>query len=112
MVHPKQWLVGIHNNELFVLSVTDCVVLNRLVDGVVLVVAANVTHKKVIGKSLDLLRKVDANLLGILISKMDFKHNNYYDYGYTYGQEKPSRNPFKRKNKHKPLVKYQEETRE
>ncbi len=94
-----------------VLSVTDCVVLNRLVDGVVLVVAANDTHKKVIGKSLDLLRKVDANLLGILISKMDFKRNSYYDYGYTYGQDKPSRNPFKRKNNQKSLVEYQEETK-
>lgn len=94
-----------------ILSVTDGVVLNRIVDGVVLVVASEDTHKDVIGKTIALLKKIDANLLGVLISKMDFKRNGhygYYNYGYSYGQEKPSKNPFKRKNKTRQDVTYED----
>ena len=92
-----------------ILSVTDGVVLNRLVDGVVLVVAANETRKDVISRAIELLNKLDANLLGVLISKMEFKRNSYYNYGYSYGQEKDSKNPFKRKSKKSNSIKYQEE---
>lgn len=96
-----------------VLSVTDTVVLNRLVDGVVLVVAAGDTHKDTVRKALKALNKIEVNLLGALISKMDVKRSSYYDYyryGYTYGDDRMSRNPlkhfFKRK---KELVKLKEE---
>ncbi|MDF1617521.1 CpsD/CapB family tyrosine-protein kinase [Petrocella sp. FN5] len=84
-----------------VLSVTDAVVLNRMVDGVVLVIAANETKKSTVHKAIAAFKKIDANMLGILISKVDMKRNDYYDYykkGYTYTHEKPK--------KSKPVIEY------
>ncbi len=89
-----------------ILSVTDTIVLNRLVDGIVLVVAAGHTKKEVIGKALRSIDKIDGNLLGILMSKVNLKKNRYYGYyhyGYTYGEEQKKKGLFGRKKREKAL---------
>ena len=100
-----------------ILSVTDALVLNRLVDGVILVVAANETKKETVRKSLKALSKVEANLIGTLISKMDVKRNGYYSYykyGYTYGEDtkkqRKKRDKLK-KRKEKEIAKYETQLR-
>lgn len=95
-----------------VLSVTDAVVLNRIVDGVVLVVAAGETKKETVRQAQKTLARVDANVLGTLISKMNIKRSSYYDYyayGYTYGEESKKS---KRKRKKKLQKREKEMARE
>lgn len=97
-----------------VLSVTDAVVLNRLVDGVVLVVASKETKKETVSQAQKALKRVDANVLGVLITKMDMKRRGYYDYyayGYSYGDESPRKKRKKEKKRAKRVKALAKETR-
>jgi protein-tyrosine kinase len=62
-----------------VLSVTDAVVISSRVNGVILVVHGGKTPKATVQKARNLLRSVDANVLGALINnvKMDVSHIYY-----------------------------------
>lgn len=67
------------------LSVTDTQVLSANVDGVILIVRQGVAQKAAVTRAVELLKMVDANLLGYVLNDMTSK--NGYGYGYGYGYE-------------------------
>lgn len=72
-----------------VLSVADATIMSSMVDGVVLVVAIGQTHINVIKTAQKSLEKVNANILGVILSKADNgknANNYYYHYDYNYGE--------------------------
>lgn len=66
-----------------VLAVTDAQIVSTKVDGTVLVVREEQSTKQSVKKSVELLRQVDANLLGVVYngSKRDEDKGYYYYYG-------------------------------
>lgn len=82
-----------------ILSVTDAVIISKMVDGVILVVAAAETKKDAIRQSKKALDKVGANLLGVILTKVDFKKSGYYYAynGYYGGDGKKKKRFFSRK---------------
>jgi len=65
--------------------VTDASILSRLVDGVVMVVRSNVTHRKAFAASARNLRAVNATILGAVVNEVDPRGGFGYGYGYGYG---------------------------
>jgi len=68
-----------------VLAVTDAQILSTIVEGVLLVVATGETEKEATIKSKELLKKVSANILGVVMTKMPVNTGKGYGYGYGYG---------------------------
>ncbi len=64
------------------LAVTDAQILSTEADGTILVVAAGESHKDACIKAKDLLQKVNATILGVVLSKID--ENSGYGYGNKY----------------------------
>jgi len=60
--------------------VTDAQILSAKADGTILVVRAEETKKSSVHNAIDLLRKVNANIIGIVLNGVDIKesNNNYY----------------------------------
>lgn len=75
------------------LPVTDAAVLGALSDGVVLVTRHGVTKKEQLRQSVQMLRSVDAKLLGVVLNMVPPKSATAYGYGYGYGYaaDKPAR---------------------
>lgn len=74
-----------------VLSVTDPVIVSKLVDGVVYIVAYNRTKKDDAKEGLKILRRNNANVIGGVLANIDFrKTKGYrgYSYHYSYQSEK------------------------
>ncbi|PID29396.1 MAG: hypothetical protein CR982_02775 [Candidatus Cloacimonadota bacterium] len=79
-----------------VITVTDAVVLSRKTDGIVLVVSSGTVGKEEVRRSQDLLRSVDANIIGVILNNLDIKklygnyyyYYHYYQYYYYYGADK------------------------
>jgi DNA-binding CsgD family transcriptional regulator len=67
-----------------VLPVADATILASIVDGVVLVVKADRTRRQEMCDSMDNLRKVGANLLGVVLNGVSTRGDRYYQY---YGSE-------------------------
>lgn len=65
-----------------VLSVTDAVALAPVTDGVILVVSPGKTHRRDLQQSLELLRNVNARILGVVLNQVDTGSRKY---GYYYG---------------------------
>jgi capsular exopolysaccharide synthesis family protein len=67
-----------------VLSVTDAVLLSTLADGVVLVVKPGSTNMQALRQTVDQLRRVGANLIGIVLNDVPAKGSrySYYTKGY------------------------------
>lgn len=63
-----------------ILHVTDAAVLSRFVDGVVLVVAEGESKKDAVVESVNAFRKVNANILGIIKTKVESSKKDYYYY--------------------------------
>jgi Mrp family chromosome partitioning ATPase len=77
-----------------ILSVSDSLALAREADGVVLVVRAGRTPKKALLRSRDLLLRMQARILGVVLNAVDmgvggsyYNYSNAYGYGYAYGEE-------------------------
>jgi len=70
-----------------VLAVTDAAVMGRQVDGVVLVVDAGQTREQVLGQAAGELQKTGANLLGVVLNRLDSRRGGYYYYYYYYSEE-------------------------
>ncbi|WP_027308875.1 CpsD/CapB family tyrosine-protein kinase [Caloramator sp. ALD01] len=72
-----------------VLMVTDAQVLSKYADGTILVVASGEAEKDAVVKAKELLTKVGANILGVVLNKLDTNRRGYYGYyyHYYYGQE-------------------------
>ena len=66
-----------------VLAVTDAQIVSTKVDGTLLVVREDQSSKQAVKKSVELLRQVDANLLGVVYngSKREEDKGYYYYYG-------------------------------
>ena len=78
-------------------SVTDAAILSRWVDGVLLVTASGETNVESAKLAKKLLDKVNANILGVILTKVDTsKSGGYYYYYYDDDDKKKKRN---RKNK-------------
>lgn len=68
-----------------VLAVTDAQILSTKVDGTILVVRAEKTKKEAVQNSINLLKKVNANIIGTVLNGVDSSRNKYY---YYYGDKK------------------------
>lgn len=65
--------------------VTDAQLISTMVDGVVLVVASEITHKESAKRAILLLERVNAKILGAILTRMKVKknangYNGYYNY--------------------------------
>lgn len=77
-----------------VVPVTDAAIIGSAVDGVVLVARSGATRREMIARAVDLLRGVNANLLGVVLNAIDVegrRRGGYYyyyyrHYGAYYGQ--------------------------
>ncbi len=65
-------------------AVTDAQILSNRADGTILVVRAEKTKKDSVVNSINLLKKVNANIIGTVLNGVDTKRNNYY---YYYGDK-------------------------
>ncbi|WKY46947.1 CpsD/CapB family tyrosine-protein kinase [Eubacteriaceae bacterium ES3] len=66
-----------------ILSFADALIISRVVDGVLLVIAAGETKKTMMVEAKKNLEKVGANLMGVILTKVEFKKNlEYYHYDY------------------------------
>jgi capsular exopolysaccharide synthesis family protein len=73
------------------LLVTDSLVLASVVDGVILVVESGKTRTAVLQKSVEMLRQVGANIIGVVVNRFDYRstlHSYYKSYTY-YTYESP-----------------------
>lgn len=66
-----------------VLPVTDAQIVSRNVDGLLFVAAAGTTTKRGLARAVELLRQVDAPLIGTVLNRAE--PNDSYGYGYGYG---------------------------
>ena len=71
-----------------VLAVTDSVIVGPLVSGVVFVVGADMTRSVHAARAMEMLRSGgNANVIGVVLNRVDFSRNKYYYsryYGYHY----------------------------
>lgn len=65
-------------------AVTDAQILSNRADGTILVVRAEKTKKDSVVNSINLLKKVNANIIGTVLNGVDTKRSNYY---YYYGDK-------------------------
>jgi capsular exopolysaccharide synthesis family protein len=67
------------------LVVTDATVLSSLVDGVIVVVESGVTPRGALVRTHKTIRIAGGRLLGVVLNKVNFRQNGYYDAAYDYG---------------------------
>lgn len=70
-----------------ILAVSDSLAPAARADSVLLVVRAGVTRKKALLRTRELLRRVNAHLLGAVVNDIDMRKESYYNYSgpYSYG---------------------------
>jgi len=72
-----------------VIAVTDAQIVSRYADGCLLVVASAQAEREAVAKAKELLEKVDAKILGVVLNKLDVQEKGYYGYYYsTYSEDK------------------------
>jgi len=62
------------------LPVTDAMILSTFADGVVFVVESGTTVRGAVMRARKMLQIVGANVIGIVLNKVDVRHNGYYGY--------------------------------
>ncbi|MEL5898970.1 CpsD/CapB family tyrosine-protein kinase [Clostridium sporogenes] len=67
-----------------VIPVTDAQLLANYADGCLLVVSSGEVEKEAVIKAKDLLNKVNANIIGIVLNKLEVREKGYYGYYYHY----------------------------
>ena len=73
------------------LAFSDSLVLSRMADGVVLVAWGAKTHRDAIQQAAQLLKGVNARILGVVLNRIDTtKHSSHAYYSYYYGDAKNS----------------------
>ena len=70
-----------------VLSVTDAQLLSAKVDGTILIVRQGFAEKEGVRQAVDLLKHVNAHIIGAVLNDVDASTDGYYGY-YGYGKEK------------------------
>lgn len=72
-----------------VLTVTDAAIVSRLVDGVIIIAASGETKKDILVQAKKHLEKVEANVLGVVLTKVELSKSTYYSgYKSYYGSDK------------------------
>ncbi|AEB75386.1 CpsD/CapB family tyrosine-protein kinase [Clostridium botulinum] len=67
-----------------VIAVTDAQILSTVVDGVLLVAASGQAEKEAATRAKELLLKVNANILGVVLTKVPLNEGKGYGYSYYY----------------------------
>jgi capsular exopolysaccharide synthesis family protein len=67
-----------------IIMVTDAQILSKYADGCLLVVGFGEADKNAGVKAKELLEKVNAKVLGVVLNKIDTSKNGYYEYYYHY----------------------------
>ncbi|MFA4915354.1 MAG: polysaccharide biosynthesis tyrosine autokinase [Syntrophales bacterium] len=84
-----------------VMAATDAVVLSKIVDGVILVIRAGETRRKIIENGLSQFQRIKAPIFGAVLNGVEMERDRYYYYHhyyyYYYGEEGES----KKKTHHK-----------
>lgn len=62
--------------------VTDSAIISTIVDGTIVVINVGETEIELVQHSVDLLKKVNANVIGVVLNKIPLKNNRYYGYSY------------------------------
>lgn len=70
-----------------VLPVADAQVLSTIADGVLLVISSGQAERHAVFRAKDLLVKVNANIIGAVINKVDMKSRRHYDTYYAYEEK-------------------------
>ena len=68
-----------------IMAVTDAVVLSRHVDGVIIVIKPGVTKLGSAQQTVEQLKRINANLLGVVLNDVQLKRSRYAHYYYTNG---------------------------
>src|SRR5438105_6048441 len=80
-----------------VLPVTDAMILSTFVDGVAFVVESGVPARGAVARARRVLDNAGARMLGLVLNKVDVRHNGYYGYYghyyYSSGSGKTKRTP-------------------
>jgi Mrp family chromosome partitioning ATPase len=77
-----------------VLAVTDASILGRLTDATILIIRYGEAQRHVVQRSIDLLDRSGAHLLGVAVNAVDFKAPEYSEYyGRKYYEYYGERNP-------------------
>lgn len=63
---------------------TDASILGRVSDGVLMVVSAGSTDRRIVMQSIDNLAKAGCRILGVVLNKVDLRRESYYHYYYHY----------------------------
>lgn len=84
-------------------TVTDAQILSTIVDGTIIVAASGQVKIDALQRAKNLLEKVNANILGVIINKLDRTANSYYYYYYysNYYQQDDEENEKGKKRKRK-----------
>jgi capsular exopolysaccharide synthesis family protein len=69
-----------------VLAVTDAVILAPAVSGVIFVVGAEMTRRRLAERALETVLASRPKMVGVVLNKVDFKRNKYY-YSRYYGHQ-------------------------
>ncbi len=70
-----------------VMSVTDALILSKIVDGTTIVIKAGETTYEAVERELKSFRELDSRILGIVLNAVNRKNSDYYNYyGYYYGR--------------------------
>jgi polysaccharide biosynthesis transport protein len=65
-------------------AVTDASIISSLVDGVLIVIRANDTHREIIKNGISHLRSINAHILGAVLNGVEMGRESYYYYQYYY----------------------------
>jgi len=84
-------------------SVTDASIISTYADGTILVIKSGKTEIETVKRAKELLEKINANIIGVVLNNIDKKviGSNYYPY-YYYGADEKKK---KRRNKKKEQIK-------
>jgi Mrp family chromosome partitioning ATPase len=69
-----------------VLAVTDAVILAPEVSGVIFVIGAEMTRRRLAERALETVLGSRPKMVGVVLNKVDFERNKYY-YSRYYGQQ-------------------------
>lgn len=71
-----------------IIAVTDAQVLSTMADGVLLVVSSGQAEREAALRAKELLLNVKANIIGVVLNKLELKSRRGYGYYYYYGNDK------------------------
>jgi capsular exopolysaccharide synthesis family protein len=82
--------------------VTDSAIISTIVDGTIIVINVGETEIELAQHAVDLLKKVNANIIGVVLNKIPVKANRYYGYSYLqyedyYHESEPENKKAKKK---------------